>query len=235
MHAENCMVLTTSAHARCNPRRDLLTQLMQLNCNWLQHKRLCELLAAPTCTAVSSREKRQLTQSHSWKWFLYWHRNIETARRRRSRPARVGARVRARVWLVKWKEMWIWVMSSFLNPHFLFRYLYPDPPASLLPPPTSTHSASSHPSLPTSLLSLSSICIRNRIWGTMLSYHRSESGREWVRTKDREKSSLWRPRDGETERKWETEREDKKKGGQQFLFALPSSISCFKHSTSEAP
>lgn len=235
MHAENCMVLTTSAHARCNPRRDLLTQLMQLNCNWLQHKRLCELLAAPTCTAVSSREKRQLTQSHSWKWFLYWHRNIETARRRRSRPARVWVRVHVCDWLnekrceSEWcPPFWILISSSDIST------LTP-PPAALLLPATSTHSASSHPSLPTLLLSLSSICIRNRIWGTMLSYHRSESGREWVRTKDREKSSLWRPRDGETERKWETEREAKKKGGQQFLFALPSSISCFQHSTSEAP
>lgn len=39
-------------------------------------------------------------------------------------------------------------------------------------------------SFPTSVLSLSSICIRNRIWGTMLSYHRSESEREWGRKND---------------------------------------------------
>lgn len=69
-------------------------------------------------------------------------------------------------------------------------------------------------SLPTSALSLSSICIRNRIWGTMLSYHRSESERERVRKKDE-----GRVRSGgqETETLKENERRREEKRGQWFL------------------
>lgn len=157
VHAENCMVLTTSAHARCNPRRDLLTQLMQLNCNWLQHKRLCEFLAAPTCTAVSSREKRQLTQSHSWKWFLYWHRNIETARRRRSRPARVWVRVHVCDWLnekrceSEWcPPFWILISSSdisTLTPPPLYSPQQHQPTLPRLIPPFLPRSFPSHRSV----------------------------------------------------------------------------------------
>lgn len=72
-------------------------------------------------------------------------------------------------------------MSSFLNPHFLFRYLYPAPPrhpSLTLHYPLHIHQPCLVSSLPTLVLSLSSICIRNRIWGTMLSYHGSESERE---------------------------------------------------------
>lgn len=92
----------------------------------------------------------------------------------------------------------------------------PRPPSSLrLLLSTSAHSVSSHP-LPTSVLSLSSICIRNRIWGTMLSYHRSESEKEWVRKKDSERV----PSGGqETEKLRENGREEKR----QQLF-LPLSL-----------
>lgn len=135
----------SSRHTHCNPRRDLLTQLMQLNCNWLQHKRLCELLAAPTCSTVSvclsGGEKRQLTQSHGRNGFLI---GTEILRRTRRRCSGARVCVHASVWWAKWKEMWIWVMSSFLNPHFLFRYLYPDPPTSLSPTSSSSSSSSSH-------------------------------------------------------------------------------------------
>lgn len=174
MHAANCLVLTTSTQS-CEPRRDLLTQLMQLNCNWLQHKRLWELLAAFTCI------RRQLTESHSWNSFLTGTEILTGSYGDVATCLCVCAHSWVCAWLAKWKEMCIWVMSSFLNPHFLFRYLHCDPPSLL---PASAHSASPRPRL-TSVLSCSSICIRNRIWGTMLSYHRSQSGREWERMKDR--------------------------------------------------
>lgn len=205
------MVLTTSTQC-CNPQRDLLTQLMQLNCNWLQHKRL--LYVSLLAVLPAKRERWQFTQSHSQNGLLTgteiltWSYEEVVVCTCVCVSGWVWVCFNGYVWLAKWKEMCIWVMSFFLNPHFLFRYLYPDPPSPCINPLCLTSS------LPASVLSLSSICIRNRIWGTMLSYHRSESGREIVRM-EKKTEQFWKPRDGETQRKWETERI---RGGDDIFF-----------------
>lgn len=132
------------AGTHCNPDGTSLPSWCNwtvIDCNTKGYASCSQLLYLQN--SVCSAEKRRLTQSHSRNGFLI---GTEILRRPdvNVAPACVCVRLHVHVWWAKWKEMWIWVMSSFLNPHFLFRYLYPDPPP-LLP---STFSSPHQPTLP---------------------------------------------------------------------------------------
>lgn len=194
VHAPSCMALTTTctlAHMLQTPDGNSLSSW----CNWTvfdcNTKDYKSCLQTCTCKTPSREGKAGESLSHTAETFLLLPMNTENARCRCKARARMHGLNEKRCESEWCPPFWILISSSDISTPHLPSLFHINQPCLIS-------------SIPTSVLSLSSICIRNRIWGTMLSYHRSEWER-MSKEERRRKSTLGMPREGGTEQKWDGE------------------------------